>query len=158
MLRIKFSACRQFSASKSASSPSAKTLHASVFELNKYAETTTPFIIYLSLSNFTIENLTFTQKSISKLKRQKKFVEKVCRKTLLKTANGIHFVATLCLHFVENSCGYYMFTFVIFVMESRFSGKFIFASENACFFNIFTQNHSLLPKKIQKRIKSYPIH
>ena len=53
------------------------TLHASVFELNKYAETTTPFIIYLSLSNFTTENLTFTQKSISELKRQKKFVEKL---------------------------------------------------------------------------------
>ena len=58
------------------------TLHASVFELNKYAETTTPFIIYLSLSNFTTENLTFTQKSISELKRQKKFVEKLDGKSL----------------------------------------------------------------------------
>jgi len=80
-------------------------------------------------------------------------VEKVCGKTLLKTANGIHFVATLCLHFVEKRCGYCMFTFVIFVMESRFSGKFIFTPENACFFNIFAQNHSLLPKKNTKTHK-----
>ena len=48
-------------------------------------------------------------------------------------------MATLCLHFVEKRCGYFMFTFVIFVMESRFSGKFIFVSENACTFSILTQ-------------------
>ncbi len=56
-----------------------------------------------------------------------------------KTLNGIHFVATLCLHFAEKSCGYFMFTFVIFVMESRFSGKFIFVSENTCSFFILAQ-------------------
>ena len=33
-----------------------------------------------------------------------------------------------------------MFTFVIFVMELRFSGKFIFVSENACSFFILAQN------------------
>lgn len=32
-----------------------------------------------------------------------------------------------------------MFTFVIFVMESRFSGKFIFVSENAFYFFILVQ-------------------
>ncbi len=56
-----------------------------------------------------------------------------------KTLNGIHLVATLCLHFAEKRCGYFMFTFVIFVMESRFSGKFIFVSENACSFFILAQ-------------------
>ena len=48
-------------------------------------------------------------------------------------------MATLCLHFVEKRCGYFMFTFVIFVMESRFSGKFIFVSENASSFFILAQ-------------------
>ena len=48
-------------------------------------------------------------------------------------------MATLCLHFAEKRCGYFMFTFVIFVMESRFSGKFIFVSENACTLFILAQ-------------------
>ena len=39
-----------------------------------------------------------------------------------------------------------MFTFVIFVMESRFSGKFIFVSENACTFSILTQKSHTFTK------------
>jgi len=46
-----------------------------------------------------------------------------------------YFVASLC----RKRCGYFMFTFVIFVMESRFLGKFIFVSENACTLFILEQ-------------------
>jgi hypothetical protein len=66
-------------------------------------------------------------------------VDKLGGKSLWKILNGIHFVATLFLHFAEKRCGYLMFTFVIFVMESRFFGKFIFVSENACSFFILVQ-------------------
>ena len=83
---------------------SRETLHASVFELNKYAETTTPFIIYLSLSNFTTENLTFTQKSISELKRQKKFVEKLYWKQQMEITLWLLCVFTLPKNVVATLC------------------------------------------------------